>query len=98
MPPRSSNAAAARLRLSALVLPVSIWVLVAIAFTCWKSFAAKPASGATQAGLETVAELGEKARGVISHPRARPFGLLAALSGCPVQRASVAGAEGIEPP
>ena len=33
---------------SALVLTVSIWELVAIAFTCWKSFAAEPASGATE--------------------------------------------------
>src|SRR3954469_14057044 len=98
MPPSSSKAAAASLALSALVLTVSIWELVAIAFTCWNSFAAKPALGATKVGFETLAGLGEKARGVISHPRARPFGLLATLSGRPVQRASVAGAEGIEPP
>src|ERR1700756_4032193 len=79
MPPSSSNAAAASLALSAPVLTVSIWELVAIAFTCWMSFAAEPASGATGIGLATLAGLGEKARGVISHPRARPFGLLAAL-------------------
>src|SRR6516225_1491086 len=98
MPPSSSSAAAASLALSAPVLTVSIWELVAIAFTCWNSFAAKPASGATDQAARTRAELGEKARGVISHPRARPFGLAAALSGRPVQRISVAGAEGIEPP
>src|SRR4051812_46496855 len=81
MPPRPSTAAAASLALSAPVLTVSIWELVAIAFTCYLSFAAEPACGTTNRALKALAELGEKARGVISHPRACPFGLLAALSG-----------------
>src|SRR6195952_4002969 len=78
MPPSSSSAAAASLALSAPVLTVSIWELVAIAFTCSISFAAEPASDATRSSVEDSRRPCEKTRGVISHPRARLSGLLAA--------------------